>query len=69
MPLKRKYTITQTHPDWHQDKVKEVEAEAMKTLDGNVILMDFDEEGCRYNEVAFFTPPVGGRHSVTSVNL
>lgn len=68
MPLKRKYTVTLTYQNY-ATKSHEVEAESMKTVDGNIVLMDFDEEGCRFNEVAFFSAPSGGTINVTSVNL
>lgn len=68
MSLKRKYTITLSHPATG-DKVHTVEAESMKTIDGNVVLMDYNEEGCTFDEVAFFSAPAGGTINVTSVNV
>lgn len=69
MPLKRKYTVTRGHPEWPQDRTHQVEAESMKTVDGNIVLMDWDEDGCRFNEVGFFTAPQGGTINVVSVNV
>lgn len=68
MSLKRKYTVTLGHPTTG-DKLHTVEAESMKTVDGNIVLMDWDEEGCRFNEVGFFTAPQGGTINVISVNV
>lgn len=65
MSLKRKYTVTISHPQ-KADTQQQVDAESMKTIDVNVILMDFNEESCTFEEVAFFTAPSGGNLNVVS---
>lgn len=63
--MKRKYTITITNAGG-KETVHEMEAESMKTLDCAVVLMDWDEKGCRYNEVGFIRYEADDKVAVTS---
>lgn len=68
MSLKRKYTITFGHPNGNQT-VHEQEAECMKTLDCAVILMDWDDAGCKYKEVGFYRYEAGSPITISSVDV
>lgn len=68
MSLKRKYTVTITHVNGNKTATEQ-EAECMKTVDGAVVLMDWNEAGCTYTETAFFRPREGETINVVSVNV
>lgn len=68
MSLKRKYTVTFTNPEGIQVNHHQ-EAECMKNIDCSVILMDWDEAGCSYKEVAFFRFDREDQVVITSVSV